>query len=55
MFVGILFPTIAQESFIRGSVIEESTGEYLPGARLVIQNQKKGAYSDIDGKFSIPI
>jgi len=55
MMVGVLFPTIAQQSFIRGSIIEESTGEYLPGARLMIQNQKKGAYSDIDGKFSISI
>ncbi|PHR48880.1 MAG: hypothetical protein COA32_05300 [Fluviicola sp.] len=55
MMVGVLLPIIAQESFIRGSVIEESTGEYLPGARLMIQNQKKGAYSDIDGKFSISI
>lgn len=55
VMVGVLLPTIAQQSFIRGSVLEDATGETLPGVRIMVQDQRKGAYTDIDGKFSIDI
>ncbi|MDX1651108.1 MAG: TonB-dependent receptor [Brumimicrobium sp.] len=55
ILVGLVLPSFAQEGFIRGSVLEEATGEYLPGVKVMVENHKNGAYTDIDGKFSITV
>lgn len=44
----------AQETgFIRGSIIDASTGEPFYGATVVIENTSNGDFTDFDGKFEI--
>lgn len=43
----------AQEFNILGKVFEESTGEELMGASVVIQGTVNGVQTDIDGRFSL--
>lgn len=43
----------AQNSTIKGKVIDEKTGETLPGAVVVIQGTFTGSNTDLDGAFSI--
>ena len=38
---------------ITGKVIDEKTGDALPGVNIIIQNTTLGASSDINGKFTI--
>lgn len=45
----------AQDGFIRGVVIEDATNDFLPGVKVAVQEVRKGAYTDLDGKFSIPL
>ena len=45
----------SQTGNIRGTVFDNSTGESLPGVRVMVKNQKKGGYTDLDGKFNISI
>ena len=45
----------SQESFIRGTVYDVSTGETLPGVSVLISGTTTGTISDLDGKFSIPV
>lgn len=47
--------SIAQESTIRGTVIDKQTGEPLIGVAALIQGTSSGAISDFDGKFEIPV
>lgn len=51
----ITFPVFAQQGFIEGTIIDEVTGELMPGARIMVKNHKVGAYSDFDGQFKISI
>jgi TonB-dependent receptor len=44
---------ISQNSSIKGKVIDEKTGETLPGAAVLIKGTTTGAQSDLDGNFSI--
>ena len=44
-----------QDGFIRGAILDDATNEYLPGVRVSVEDMPKGAYSDLDGKFSIKI
>ncbi|MDQ3046702.1 MAG: carboxypeptidase-like regulatory domain-containing protein [Bacteroidota bacterium] len=44
---------ISQNSSIKGKVIDEKTGETLPGATVVIQGTTTGGNTDLDGLFSI--
>ena len=45
----------SQDGFIRGAVLDDATNEFLPGVRVSVKAQPKGAYTDLDGKFSIKI
>lgn len=44
---------IAQNSSIKGKVIDEQTGETLPGAVVVIEGTTTGSNTDLDGAFTI--
>jgi TonB-dependent receptor len=44
-----------QNGNIRGGVLDANTGEFIPGVKVKVENEKKGAYSDIDGRFDIEI
>jgi hypothetical protein len=57
IFLLSLFPLIsyAQNGTIRGSVIEDATGEPLMGVTVVIEGTTTGAATDFDGKFEISI
>lgn len=48
-FVSQLF--FAQNSVIKGVVIEEATGRPLPGVNIIIKSLKKSTISDADGSF----
>lgn len=45
----------AQNGIIRGTVIDDATGETVIGANISIKETSAGAVSDLDGKFSIEI
>lgn len=44
---------LAQKGTIRGSVIDNTTGEALIGVSVLIKDTYKGASTDLDGKFSL--
>lgn len=44
---------ISQNSGIRGKVIDEKTGETLPGASVIIEGSTIGGNTDMDGYFTI--
>lgn len=44
-----------QNGFIRGQVIDDITGESLPGAAVVIKDTHTGTSTDLDGKFSLEV
>ena len=50
LFTKIVF---SQNSSIKGKVIDEKTGETLPGAVVLIKGTTIGGNSDLDGLFSI--
>ncbi len=43
----------SQNSSVKGKVIDEKTGETLPGATVLIQGTTTGGNTDLDGVFSI--
>lgn len=43
----------SQNSSIKGKVIDDKTGETLPGASVVIKGTTTGSNTDLDGAFSI--
>lgn len=43
----------SQNSSIKGKVIDEKTGETLPGASVVIKGTTTGSNTDLDGAFTI--
>jgi len=45
--------TFSQNSSIKGKVIDEKTGETLPGAVVVLKGTTTGGNTDLDGAFSI--
>lgn len=53
IFVGLSNAVISQQGTIVGTIEDQTTGEKLPGVRVMLKNHKVGAYSDIDGVFSI--
>lgn len=44
---------LAQKSTIRGSVIDNNTGEPLIGVSVLIKDTYKGVSTDLDGKFTL--
>ncbi|MFN8258984.1 MAG: TonB-dependent receptor [Bacteroidales bacterium] len=53
----LLFGTFlsAQKGFIRGTVFDDQTGEFLPGITILIEGTSIGAVTDLDGNFNIEI
>jgi len=39
--------------FVHGKIVDKETGEPLIGATIYVENLKKGAATDVDGRFSI--
>ncbi|MEP0986199.1 TonB-dependent receptor [Ekhidna sp.] len=50
----ISITAVGQNGTIRGTVIEEATGEPLYGVTVVIKGTTNGSITDFDGKFQIP-
>lgn len=44
---------ISQNSSIKGRVLDEKTGETLPGATVLIEGTTTGSNTDLDGNFTI--
>jgi len=44
-----------QNGNITGGVLDANTREYIPGVKIKVENEKNGAYTDIDGKYDISI
>ena len=44
-----------QNGNITGGVLDANTGELMPGVKIKIENEKNGAYTDMDGEFDISI
>jgi len=47
--------SIAQSGYIRGTVIDDESGETIIGANVAIMNPITGTSTDLDGKFSLSI
>jgi len=45
---------LAQTGTIVGTVVEEATGDPLPGVNVVIAGSQKGSSTDVDGSYTIP-
>ena len=45
----------AQTGEIRGTIIEKSTGEPMPGTTVYIETLNAGTVSDLDGKYSLKV
>ncbi len=44
-----------QKGFIRGSVFDGATGEFLPGVTVFVVGTTMGTITDLDGKFNLEI
>lgn len=53
LFAIVAFQMLAQDSFIRGTVIDGETGEALIGVAVVIDGTTNGSPTDLDGQFQI--
>jgi TonB-dependent receptor len=53
LFVALTKVTFSQNSSIKGKVIDEKTGETLPGATVIIEGTSVGGNTDLDGNFTI--
>lgn len=42
-----------QEAFIYGKIVDSETGEPLIGATIYVESLKKGAATDVDGRFNL--
>lgn len=45
----------SQGGFIRGTVYDDTRGEPLIGAAIVVEGTTRGGFADLDGKFSISL
>lgn len=53
VFTLVSLQVFAQESIIRGTVIDDATGEAVIGVAVVIEGTTIGAATDLDGQFQI--
>lgn len=53
IIIAITKVAISQNSGIKGKVIDEKTGETLPGAIVLIEGTTQGSNTDLDGNFLI--
>ena len=51
----LLYSTVllGQNGFLRGTVYDGKTGEYLPGVTVFVEGTTTGTITDLDGKFSL--
>src|SRR3954463_15232880 len=52
-FICLTKVVFSQSSSIKGKVIDEKTGETLPGASVLLQGTTTGGNSDLDGAFTV--
>ncbi|WP_299336321.1 TonB-dependent receptor [uncultured Psychroserpens sp.] len=54
--VFLLFTVCAfsQNVTVKGTVVDQATGQPLPGVNILVKNTAKGASTDFDGNFTIP-
>lgn len=50
-----LQPALAQEREVSGTVVDETTGDPLPGVNIVIQDTDFGTATDLDGNYSLEV
>jgi hypothetical protein len=55
LLLGLLIPSLllAQQGIIAGKVLDEKTGDPLPGANVLVQGLDVGAATNADGEFTI--
>ncbi|MCG6189663.1 TonB-dependent receptor [Maribellus maritimus] len=53
----LFFTTLifGQKGFVRGSVFDGKTGEFLPGVTIFVEGTTFGTITDLDGKFNLSI
>lgn len=54
LFVG-LHPAMAQERDVRGTVVDATTGDPLPGVNIVLQGTSFGTATDLDGDYEVTV
>lgn len=54
LFLNINF-ALAQKGFVRGSVYDGISGEFLPGVTILAEGTTVGTVTDLDGKFNLSI
>ncbi len=55
LFIALSVSSLAQQSYIRGTVIEDASGEPLFGVTVQVKGTTSGAITDFDGKFEIGV
>ncbi|HLW39580.1 MAG TPA: TonB-dependent receptor [Brumimicrobium sp.] len=55
ILVGFSNSALVQQGSINGVIIDESRGEGLAGAQIMVKDYNTGAYADFEGAFSIAI
>ena len=55
LFTFSFLTAICQNGNIRGTVFDNSNGQTLPGVKVIVDGIRKGAFTDLDGKFDISI
>ena len=53
LFIGISAAAQAQTGEITGTIVDKSNGEPIAGATLKVEGTKRGAYSDVRGRFTV--
>lgn len=55
VFLTISTQLFSQNGTIRGAIIDDATGEYFPGVKVLVDGLKTGAITDLDGKYDIQL
>lgn len=55
LLVAFASSAFSQNGFIRGTVFDDATGEYLPGVTILLEGTTTGTITDLDGKFSLSV
>src|SRR5690606_5812009 len=45
----------AQKGIIRGIIVNDITGETMPGVNVVVEGTTTGSVTDLDGKFNLTV
>lgn len=55
LIVAGLQPALAQEREVSGTVVDETTGDPLPGVNIVVQDTDFGTATDLDGNYALTV